>query len=125
MLLALLGTIGTEIVEAGVSTGVERIIHSSSSPLSPSPVLCSGEDSLVNEGSSLFLMGFALLGLPCVALGVSEASPSLSESGLLSSPVVPSCHNLPCRGSSRFLCRTLGLPPAILFTTLTGKPGVG
>ena len=96
------------IVEAGLSTGVERITHSSSSLLSPSPVMCSGEGSLVNEGTSLFLKGVALLGLPHVAsLGVSEASPSLSESSF----VVPSCLNLPCRGSRRFLCRTLGLPP--------------
>ena len=47
----------SSIVEAGLSTGVERITHSSSSLLSPSPVMCSGEGSLANEGASLFLMG--------------------------------------------------------------------
>ena len=100
----------------------------SSSLLSSSPVMCSGEGRLSmgvdypwtgeQEHPSSYCSHMAGPSRPpSCSFRISDASPSLSESGLFSSPVTLSCPILPCRGSNRFLCRTPGLPPTILFTT--------
>ena len=49
-------------------------------------------------------------------LGISSLpSSSSSEPEMPSSSVPPCCLTLPCRGSNRFLCRTLVLPPGNTF----------
>ena len=53
-------------------------------------------------------------------------SSSSSSSGAWESSTScpPCCLTLPCRGSNRSQCRTLVLPPATLFTSYTGIPGL-
>ena len=59
-------------------------------------------------------------------LGISSLpSSSSSEPEMPSSSVPPCCLTLPCRGSNRFLCRTLVLPPGNTFTVYTETLVVG
>ena len=69
---------------------------------------------------------------PCPYLGCPGtpgipvcSSSSSSGLGRFFTYCPPGCLILPCRGSNRFLCRTLVLAPATPSTLYTGIPGLG
>ena len=70
----------------------------------------------------LLVLTWGALGTPGIPLSSSSSSSGLWRSSTSCPPI---CLVLPCRGNSRFLCRTLVLPLATLSTLYTEIPGLG